>query len=506
MPLYRNSENTVEFKYARFLQPKTEEELIHLLQESRAEGRKVKASGGHNTFNHIKKTADTMVDLSRLPEFSQLISVDTGNKTAVIGGGMIVADAIDALNKHGLHFPVLGGWFTQTIGGAMATSTHGSSFAHGSLSDLVLEIEAILSDGSRVRMTEQDEAMKAWRVSLGQLGIITRVKVKLTDAFYLRCGYEDVEDDRVGFDSLFRRIERWDSPGESPYVSLLWLPYSGEQGRTLTRTLHRTSAGRPNQEAIDYEERWARRDGSLAKNVAEDRGSVLLAKSFIRTPHLYKSLWSNAMANAYLDDKDSIDRSFRPFSYEQFREVTENHWLRLVLSTEIAIDASQLESVISDLRKLLRENLDRRIVANFPRFHIRFANESHGSWLGMNAGRRTAYFNMYFSAAVLRSRQIPLAIAMEKILDAHGGRPHWGKFRHLGQDEKFIATYGDSFSRFESYRAAVDPTGMFSDGWRMFKDLEMFDEDDLFVAPFSGMNPDNYQKMRFLGGRSSDIE
>jgi len=504
MPWYRNTENTVEFHFARHLRPGSEAELVELVKQSASEGRKLKALGTRNNFNHISKTEDTLVDLSAIEAYRSTIEIDRAAHTVTLGARVTLAEAVDALDREGFHFPILGGWHGQTVGGAIATATHGSSFVHGSLSDYVTEIEAITASGEKIRITENDEALKAWRAHLGVLGIVTSVKMRIVPSFYLSCAIRDDTDDEVGFAELFRRIKQWDNP-ETPYVSLLWLPYYGDSGRTLIRTLHCSQATRPNGHAIRYEAEWAARDGKILKNAAEDRAMVLMGKAFVRHPRLHKNLWSNAMANAFLDDNGVEDRSFRLFCYEQFREPTENHWLRLVLSGEFALAVTELPGVIDELRVLLRDSLRTGSVANFPRFHIRFSNESGNTLLGTNAGRRTAYFNMYFSAAGLRRGQIPLANAMEQVLDAHGARPHWGKFRHLGAAAGYQATYGENWDRFEAYRASLDPLGMFADGREMFGGVNLHNTDRYLNGVFTGLNPDNYSPIHYLGGRSSDI-
>ena len=68
MPLYRNSENTVEFHYRSRVEPGSELELADFLKRFVDTGRRVKVSGGNHSFNHIKKTDDTLLDLSNIAE------------------------------------------------------------------------------------------------------------------------------------------------------------------------------------------------------------------------------------------------------------------------------------------------------------------------------------------------------------------------------------------------------------------------------------------------------
>lgn len=504
MPKYRNSEYTVEFNYRRLFQPRDERELIEFVKNNYQEGRRLKVKGGSHTFSNITTTDDTLVDLSFMNDYRSIIKVDNNKKQVTLGAGMQLGDSIEALNDLGFHYSSIGSWYQQKLGGVIATAVHGSSMAHGSLSDIVVGLEAILADGTKIKLENEEEDLKAWRVNLGQLGIVTKITFQLQKPFYLHCQTKDIEDDREGFNHLFEILDRWDQQ-KDPYVSHLWLPYFGKNGRTLTRILRYTSATRPNQAAIDYENKWSERDGNIVVNAAEDRGMYLLGKSFVQHPKLMKNLWSGAMANAFLDDQETIDRSFRVFMYDQYREPTENHWMRMIMNAEYALDVRELESVFYEVRELLRIHLEKGQVINLPRLHFRFGAPSENTLLGMNAQRRTVYIGHYPSAAVIHKRQIPLFRAIEKIFDLHGGRPHWGKCRYLGQNDSFKNTYNGNWEKFMDYREQVDPRGIFSDGINMFKNINLFENEKLIHKPFSGLDSRNYFPIRYLGGRSRDV-
>lgn len=73
-------------------------------------------------------------------------------------------------------------WFIdQTIGGAVATGTHGSTFQHGSLSSQVLSLRLLLANGTIINLTPENNPhlFKAAAVSVGRLGIITDITFKI---------------------------------------------------------------------------------------------------------------------------------------------------------------------------------------------------------------------------------------------------------------------------------------------------------------------------------------
>ncbi|GAX78596.1 hypothetical protein CEUSTIGMA_g6035.t1 [Chlamydomonas eustigma] len=73
-------------------------------------------------------------------------------------------------------------WFVyQTIGGAVSTGSHGSSLAWGSLSNQLLGVTMVLANGTLRTFTPETDPflMRAVRVAVGQLGIITNLRFRL---------------------------------------------------------------------------------------------------------------------------------------------------------------------------------------------------------------------------------------------------------------------------------------------------------------------------------------
>ncbi|GAQ87052.1 hypothetical protein KFL_003280060 [Klebsormidium nitens] len=68
-----------------------------------------------------------------------------------------------------------------TVGGGVATSTHGSSQKHSTLSSQVVAIDVILANGTEKHFTKEDNPhlFKALQVNVGQLGIVTRLTFEI---------------------------------------------------------------------------------------------------------------------------------------------------------------------------------------------------------------------------------------------------------------------------------------------------------------------------------------
>ena len=75
-------------------------------------------------------------------------------------------------------------WFIdQTIGGAVATATHGSSLRHGSLSSQVVGMTIVLANGTVSEFSSETTPLHIWnacRANLGRLGVVVDLTLKIT--------------------------------------------------------------------------------------------------------------------------------------------------------------------------------------------------------------------------------------------------------------------------------------------------------------------------------------
>ena len=71
-------------------------------------------------------------------------------------------------------------WFVdQTVGGAVATATHGSSLRHGSLSSQVVSLTVALANGTVCELSDSTRVFDAARAGLGRFGVVVRARLKI---------------------------------------------------------------------------------------------------------------------------------------------------------------------------------------------------------------------------------------------------------------------------------------------------------------------------------------
>lgn len=495
----QNAYKNVSFE-AEFRTPGHEDQVKEIVKEAYERGKKVKVIGGKHSFNHIFHTNDILVDLKGL----KTIEVNVPNREVKVGAGVTIFEAIKECDKHRLHFPSLGSYHAQTIPGVIATSTHGSSLGYGSLSDIVEEVEIVNSDGDTVNYSKETDELKALRCHLGQLGILTSVKLKLVPAFSLHC-----EISSQSAPKAFKQILK--TARKSDYVSMLWIPDTDTAcTRVLTsRPLH---AGFSRNRAATDLERFFVNKSTIRHRLYDFGvfvgGHIYLSKRLgsLKTLHSrFRQRYCSATEKEFCIDKDIIDKSYRVFLYDHYREPTENHRLRMIMNVEYAFDVSKLEELLKELRFELRRFRDNGQYLNYPRVQVRFAKGSDKTLIGLNAGRDTAYVGIYVVASIKHKSQIPIGETVENIFIRHGGRPHWGKYSYIWRKNSYLAgpavdsDYGDNYKKFQDVRSRLDRHKMFLSPKDMFDGLELFDKPPPIGAMvWSVFDPNEYPPIQPL--------
>lgn len=201
-----------------YIQPETEKELQLVINLARHQHKKVLVVGSGHSPSTLTCTNGWMVNLDRM---NKVIHVDDLNKRVVVEAGIRLYQLQKALDEMGMAIPNLGSIMEQSIAGAISTSTHGSSLQHGLLSDNVLGLRILLSNGHFVECSEltNPELFAAALVSLGGLGIITQVSYQAVPAFKLAWRQEVM---------LFSKVaKQWESLWvSSEFARVWWFPYS----------------------------------------------------------------------------------------------------------------------------------------------------------------------------------------------------------------------------------------------------------------------------------------
>lgn len=159
-----------------------------------------------------------MVNLDR---FNKILKIDKDSRVVVVQAGIRLYDLIPQLRENGLAMANLGSIDNQSIAGAIGTATHGSSTRHGLLSQSVLSLKIMLTNGHEASCSadENEDLFRAALVSLGALGIITEVTFEAVPAFNIKWSQSLHPLDEI--------IDDWEKDlwTRAEFTRVWWLPY-----------------------------------------------------------------------------------------------------------------------------------------------------------------------------------------------------------------------------------------------------------------------------------------
>lgn len=171
-----NWSGTVEFEQP-LLQPSSVGEVQVAVQEHD----QVTALGTAHSFSPVALAAGVQVCTTALP-MDLVISPD--RRSVTIGAGTPYAVLGPALHAEGLALAAMASLPHISVGGAVATCTHGSGDDIGTLSSAVQRLEVILPDGDvRTIARDHDADFAGWVVAVGQLGISVRVTLAVEPTY-----------------------------------------------------------------------------------------------------------------------------------------------------------------------------------------------------------------------------------------------------------------------------------------------------------------------------------
>jgi FAD/FMN-containing dehydrogenase len=178
-----NWSGSVECAPARFLYPASEQEVAEVVRQAARENRTVRVCGSGHSFMPLCATDDVLISLDRL---AGIESVDETRGEATIRAGSKLHDIGEPLRERGMALENQGDVDVQALAGAVSTGTHGTGQSLGSISTQVAALRLITADGNTLEVSPEDEdLLSAARVSLGALGVLVAIRMRLLPAYRL---------------------------------------------------------------------------------------------------------------------------------------------------------------------------------------------------------------------------------------------------------------------------------------------------------------------------------
>ncbi|MGW6488429.1 FAD-binding protein [Streptomyces sp. NPDC055056] len=143
---------------------------------------RVRVLGSGHSFNRIAEPGPDGVLLS-LAALPPAIDVDAAARTVRVSGGVRYAELARAVHAKGFALHNMASLPHISVAGSVATGTHGSGVANGSLASAVREIELVTADGSAVSLGRGDDRFDGAVTALGALGVVTALTLDVEPDF-----------------------------------------------------------------------------------------------------------------------------------------------------------------------------------------------------------------------------------------------------------------------------------------------------------------------------------
>jgi xylitol oxidase len=403
----RNWSGHVEFSAASYAEPTSVGELQQLVASSPM----IRALGTRHSFNDLADTTGVHVSVAGLPGG---IEVDSDRKVARIPAGLRYGEAANLLNEQGWAVHNMASLGHISVAGTIATGTHGSGDRNPTLSAAARGLDLVTADGDLVRLdADQDsDDFPGAVVSLGAIGVVTSVDLRLEPAFDVR----QYVFDGVSHCALLTDFGTTFSSAYSVSFFTCWAPDLVGQVWMKRRD--------------DADGEW-HGSGILDGHVADGKRHPLPGHDAVHCTDQGGLLgpWHERLPHFRLD--------FTPSSGDE-------------LQTEYLVPRERAVELLGDL-----EGLAPRI---HPLLHVSEIRTmcADALWLSGAYGRDTVGIHFTWQR---RPEVLGLLADLDAVFAGHGGRPHWGKL--YDADAHSVAARYPRFGDFARLVDRLDPAGKF---------------------------------------------
>jgi L-gulono-1,4-lactone dehydrogenase len=421
---WRNWAGNVAQAPARTVSPSSTAALAEAVRRAAEDGLRVKAAGTGHSFTAAAVTDGVLLRPERLVGLREL---DREAGTVTVAAGTPLKDLNETLAAAGLSLTNMGDIMEQTVSGAVSTGTHGTGRTSASLAAQVTGLELVCADGSVLRCSERENAdvFAAARLGLGALGVISELTFSVEPEFLLTACEEP-----MSFDEVTARYDQL--VAENEHFEFYWFPHT--DGCNTKRNNRTSGPARP----LPRVRGWI--DDELLSNGVFQAVCSLGAAA----PAVVSSI-------ARISSKALSARTYTDIPYKVF---TSPRRVRFV-EMEYALPR---EAVIPALRELKQLLDDSRFQVGFP-VEVRSAPADDIS-LSTACGRETGYIAVHMYRGTPHEAYFTAA---ERIMTAHGGRPHWGKLH--SRDASYMASVYPRFEEFTQIRDRLDPDRVFGNDY-----------------------------------------
>ncbi len=393
-----------------------EEDIVSAVAAARDEGEAVRVVGSAGSKNDCYRTDGRALWFG---EYNRVLAID--GPRVVVQAGATVGQLNTVLRQHGLAVPTHGEWAGATLGGALATGTHGGALSHGIFASSIASLRVVTATGHVLELHRGTELFDHAAVSLGALGIVSTVTFDCVERFHLELVMRP-----VSFDTYLDTLES--ASREHEYFSAVWVPSAR---RVITFAADRVPAPARTQ---------ARRERF---SVSTFLLSLLSRRVGL---HAFPDSWFTARA------VDGCEDVLSPIQDKSHRVQVLRFLSRDWKAAEPAVPFASAAHTLADLEGLLHR---RRSVLTNP-VGLR-ASAGDGFSLSPCYGQAMFWIDLFFNG------NQAFAAELRDFFEARGARCHWGK--HVLLSAGHLKSQYPRWEAFHSARRALDPGELFGNAF-----------------------------------------
>ncbi|MGG1440891.1 D-arabinono-1,4-lactone oxidase [Brevibacillus laterosporus] len=419
MQSWKNWAGLVTSTPQQVVYPSSLEEVVQVVKEASQQGKTIRVVGSGHSFTALVETDQILLSLDDL---QGVITIHDEEQTATVWAGTKLKLLGESLYERGYSQENLGDINAQSIGGAISTGTHGTGIQFGSVSTQVVGLTVVTAQGDILECSEtyHPELFRALQVSLGLLGIIVKVRLRVLLAYNIhykskRMNLNDCLNNLTTFTDSHRHFEFY------------WFVHTNVvQAKFMQIT----------QEPASKNSVW-----NQFKKIGIENGLFWFLSEGCRLfPHLCVPI-SKLSAKA-VPDIEEVGASHKLFATPR--------WVRFS-EMEYSVPADKMKEVMEEIRECLQEH---RFAVHFP-IECRYV-KGDDIWLSPAYKRDSAYIAVHMYKGMPYKAYFQ---AMERIFLKYDGRPHWGKLHELTSadlQERF-----PMWNQFKAIQKQMDPNGLF---------------------------------------------
>nr|XP_048334560.1 probable L-gulonolactone oxidase 6 [Ziziphus jujuba var. spinosa] len=499
----KNTDCTITNSYGTFLDhsvcraqnvvyPTTEEELISAVASATKKESKIKVA---TRYSHSipKLVCPSGQDglLISTKNLNRVLKINEEAKTITLEAGVTLKELINEAANAGLALPYTPYWLGLTIGGLLSTGSHGSTLwgKGSSVHDYVTELK-IVSPGSpedgyvKVRVLKDgDEELDAARVSLGVLGVLSQVTLRLEPMFKRSITYKTKNDSDLGDEiaSFGRKHE---------FADIIWYPRQQKAVYRVDDRVPTSTSGDALYDFIPFRSTPSPILG-IIRAIEEGQeffhdvqGKCVVAKwvtSYLSnnkyglTNHGKTGYPMVGYQNRLQASGSCLDGKAEGEVEEEDEDAENFIWSscpwdprvkgEFFFENTFSIGLSSVKNFIEDVQKLVK--LQPKALCGLELYNgilMRYVTAS-SAYLGKEEDAVNFDLTYYRSHNAMTPRLYEDVIEEieQMALIKYGALPHWGKNRNIAFDG-VIKKYKNA-DKFLAVKKSYDPMGLFSSEW-----------------------------------------